>query len=113
MTGGSAGGRTLDRVLTVDWEEPPGSTLDVAVVVVYEDGVREGVDDDRLTLRPDGVAVAGHPLRPGVRVRQVEVEYAETRTPLEGLSGWLAGLPGAVREFPDDVRRWRERRRRR
>ena len=106
---GAPGGRTLDRKIVVDWDEPPSSLLDVAVVVVYEDGTREHVDESRLVLETDGVLVEGHPLGPA-RVAQVEVEFNETRTPLDGLASWLSGLPGAIREFPEDVRRWRDRR---
>lgn len=108
---GSPGGRTLDRKIVVDWDQPPSSLLDVAVVVVYEDGTREYVDEGRLVLEPDGVRVEDHPLR-RQRVAQVEVEFNETRNPFEGLATWLSGLPAAIREFPEDVRRWRERRRR-
>lgn len=112
MAGSSHDGRTLDRKLRVDWSEPPSSTIDLSVVVVYEDGTREYVDDDDLCIAPDGVVVEAHPLRPGVRVQQAEVEWNETTTPLENLASWLSGLPGAVREFPEDFRRWREERRR-
>jgi len=94
-------GRTLDRKLAVDWTEPPGSTLDVEVVIVYEDGTRERVADEHLSIAPDGVLVEGHPLAPGRRVAQAEVEWNETTGPVERLVGWLSGVPDAVREFPD------------
>lgn len=100
MAGSPAdGGRTLDRKLVVNWDDPPSSVIDVAVVVVYEDGTREYVDDRHLSLARDGVIVEGHPLRAGERVRQAEVEWNETENPLERLAAWLSGLPEAAREF--------------
>lgn len=103
-------GRELDRFVALDWAEPPSTLLDVEVVVVYEDGVHERVDPDRLTIHDDGVAVESHPLR-GERVHQLEVEYNETTTPVEKLADFLRGLPAAVRRLPEDVRRWRDQRR--
>jgi hypothetical protein len=103
--------RELDRFVDLDWEEPPSTLLDVTVVVVYEDGETEHVDDRHLQIRPDGLSIEGHPLR-RERVLQVEVEYAESDTPLDKLGRWLRGLPETVRQLPEDYRRWRRERRR-
>ncbi len=89
--------RELDRFVALDWAEPPSTLLDLEVIVVYEDGVHERVDAEHLTIRDDGVEVAGHPLR-RERVRQLEVEYNETDTPLDRLVDFIQAKHDEVRD---------------
>jgi len=89
--------RELDRFVVLDWAEPPSTLLDVEVVVVYEDGVHERVDPEHLTIQDDGVDIQGHPLR-SPPVRQLEVEYNETDTPLDRLVEFIQAKHDEVRD---------------
>jgi hypothetical protein len=104
MSSGDHGGRTLDRTLSVDWDSPPSSLLDVDVVVVYEDGTVESVDDRNLELVQEGVVVEGHPLDPGRRVLQVRVDWNETIP-------FIPRLVGFFREMGEDLQRRYDRQR--
>lgn len=109
----SGSGRSLDRLLAVEWEDPPSTLLDVAVVVVYRDGTHERIEDEYLSIVPAGVVVEEYPLQAGKQVRQVEVDYNESVGPFTQLAGFLRDLPEEARETAEAYREWRDRRRNR
>jgi hypothetical protein len=109
----SGTGRSLDRLLLVEWEDPPSTLLDVAVVVVYRDGTHDRIDEEYLSIVPAGVVVEGYPLRAGKQVRQVEVDYNESLGPVTQLAGFLRRLPEEAGKTAEAYREWRKRRRNR
>jgi hypothetical protein len=109
----SGTGRSLDRLLAVEWEDPPSTLLDVAVVVVYRDGTHERVDEEYLSIVPAGVVVEEYPLQAGKRVRQVEVDYEESVGPFTQLADFLRNVPQEARKTAEAYREWRRRRRNR